>query len=186
MPSLTLPKRSPTSLRAFWLVASTGIGLTVAGAGAVMRRDARLLLAAVPVAAVTAVPGLRNPWSVDLPYRAWDRLGREVGSGCTDLVSRVAYEALRLTSHLGEEPEMPKRPPGRSGWTERHTQPTSRYFLQDAFGDLVEGADAFDRYARQPGHGWAESLRPLVRLLAQLETAEDADESPPTDIYTLY
>lgn len=186
MPSLTLPRRTPSSLRAFWLVASAGVGLTAAAVASAVRRDPRLLALALPVAAVTAAPGLRDPWRVDVPYRAWNRLGREVGTLVNDYLGRVAFEATRASRRLGSNTAIPQHSPGRSGWIERHTQAPGTFPFPDARRDGPRDADAFGRYAAQSGNEWAESVRPLVRLLNTIETADDADEAPPTDVYTLY
>lgn len=186
MPPLTLPPQSPTSLRAFWLVVSTGFGLATATTIAAVRGDRRLLALAFPVAMANAIPGLRDPRAVDTVYRAWNRLGREVGAGSSRYVTRVAYEALRITRHLGAQPPIHRRSPGRSGWIPRRTQPAASYRQQDALGSTHERRDAFDRYARRPENAWAESIRPLVRLLSMIDTEEDADKAPPADVYTLY
>jgi hypothetical protein len=185
MPPLTLPERSPATIRAFWLIVSTGFGLLAGGGAAMLKRDKRWWGLAAVVGAATAVPGLARPLDVDVAYRAWNRAGREVGSASRDFVSRVAFLALRSTRGLGARPAVELRSPGRSGWSARTSQPQGSYPHQDTV-PVAGGRDAFDRYARQPGHEWAETLRPFVRLLSALETDAHVDDTPPSDIYTLY
>lgn len=186
MPYLTLPARTPGSLRAFALVAASGLGLTIATAVAGVRGDRRFLVLALPLAGMLAAPALRDPWLADLPYRGWNRLGSEVGVVADRYVSRVAYEALRATRAIEPDAGSAFRTPEGSGWLPRETQSAATYHRQDSVIGAAPGRDAFDRYARRPMNGWAEALRPLVRLLAAIETGREADESPPPDVYTLY
>jgi hypothetical protein len=186
MPHLTLPARTPGSLRAFALVAASGLSLVVATAVAGVRRDSRFVPLALPLAGMLAAPALRDPWLVDVPYRGWNRLGSEVGVFADRYVSRVAYEALRATRAIEPGAGKAFSAPEGSGWFPRETQSVATYHHQDSAIGAAPGRDAFDRYARRPMNGWAEALRPLVRLLAAVETGREADESPPPDVYTLY
>lgn len=186
MPPLTLPPRSPATLRAFWLTISGLTGLTTGAALAGARRDARWLATALPIAALVAAPGLRSPQSVALPYRAWNKAGRISGRLATGWVTRVAFGALLASRRSGELQEMPVSSTGASAWRPRRSQPASAYVNQDASPVRHADLDAFDRYAEQPDHTWARSLRPLVRLLQAIQTEDDADDLPPPDIYTLY
>jgi hypothetical protein len=185
MPPLTLPPRSPSTIRAFWLVCSSAVGLAVGVGAAVARRDGKLLALTLPVAAATAAPGLARPLWVELPYRAWNRAGRLVGERSSDWIAQVGYRVVRRTRHLGATHDVPERSPGVSGWYPRSSQPAKTYRYQDVVPADI-GRDAFDRYARQPGNEWAEALRPLVRLMSAMETDADVDDTPPPDIYTLY
>jgi hypothetical protein len=185
MPPLTLPARSPATIRAFWLIVSTGVGVVAGGGVATLKRDKRWWSLAAVVGAATAVPGLARPLDVDVAYRAWNRAGRELGSASSDFVSWVAFLALRSTRSLAARPAVELRSPGTSGWNPRTSQPPGSYPYQDAV-PVAGGRDAFDRYVRQPDHEWAETLRPFVWLLGALETDVDIDDTPPSDIYTLY
>jgi hypothetical protein len=185
MPPLTLPHRSPGTIRAFWLVASSAVGLAVGAAAAGGRRDGRLLALALPVTAAVAAPGLARPLWFELPYRAWNRAGRLAGEAATDWIARVGFEVVQRTDSLGSPPAVPERSPGTSGWLPRTSQAAGTYRYQDVV-PLDGGQDAFDRYARQPGHEWTEAMRPLVRLMSAMETDADVDHTPPPDIYTLY
>ena len=186
MPSLTLPPRSPGTLRAFWLCMSCIGGLFVGGSLAAVRRDARLLYAAAPIAALIAAPGLWSPRIVSLPYRAWNRLARICGQLSTGWVTRVAFEVTLATRGVGETAAMPTGSDGSSGWSPRTSQPPAAYRYQDASPSDDDGGDAIARFAQQREHAWARSLLPLVRLLQAIQTEDDTDELPPPDIYTLY
>lgn len=185
MPPLTLPPRSPATLRAFWLTASGLAGLTVGGTLAAGRRDRRLLGVALPVAMLLGVSGDRSPYLVSLAYRVWNRLARVSTRLATTWVSAVAYAALLATKGTGALPDMPMRSTGGSAWRARGTQSPAAYPHQDPFPEPSR-ADAFDRFAEQPDHVWADSLRPLVRLLQAIQVEDQSDERPPADIYTLY
>lgn len=187
MPKLTLPARNPGTLRAFWLVISSIFGLVAGVLAAVARRDPRLLGVAAPIASLLALPGLRRPELVQLPYRAWNRLGRYSADAASTGVAAVGFLLLRATSRIGGgSATPPTSPPGFSGWMVRRSQPPAAYVHQDTLAISDRRRDAFDRYARQPGHEWAEALRPVIRLLAAIEKDNQHDDTPPTDVYTLY
>jgi hypothetical protein len=192
MPPLTLPDHrvgptvSPGPLRAFWLVASAGAGLGLAGVTATATRRPALWSLAAPVAAVVALPGLSRPSLVQAPYRRWNGLARRAGRFSVDWTTRVAFEALLLTSDVGELDDPPRRSPGTTAWRARSSQPPGAYRHQDADPQGPVTGDAFERYAQQTGHGWTAAIRFPLALLRSLDTAENVDETPPSNVYTLY
>ena len=186
MPAVTLPTPSPATLRAFWLVASTGIGAAATAGLAIIRRNPRLLGLAVPVIAAIATPGMRDPQSVERAYRGWNRLASETGERSTRWVTRLSFEALLLTSRDGSQPTVPMRSPGTSGWISRSTQAASTYESMGMTARDETSGDAFKHYAGQPGNEWSLPLRRLVSLLRAIGTDRESDAAPPTDVYTLY
>lgn len=185
MPPITLPPRSPATLRAFWIVLSSAFGLMAGTGAAIVKSDRRWLTLVFPVAGLTALPGLLKPLWVELPYRAWNKAGRHVGLWASDQVSRAAYGVVRDGREVGELPQVHQRSPGTSGWSARSSQSRATYRYQDAV-DADIGRDPFDRFARQPGNRWVEPLRPLVAIMRALETDAAVDDTPPADTYTLY
>lgn len=185
MPPITLPPRSPATLRAFWIVLSSVFGLFVGLWTAIAKKDRRWLASMVPVTSLTALPGLLKPMWVDLPYRAWNKAGRHVGVWASDQVSRAAFDVVRAGREVGRLPQVEDRSPGTSGWSARSSQARTTYRHQDAV-ETDGGRDAFDRFARQPGNEWAEPLRPMVWIMRNLETDAAVDDTPPADTYTLY
>jgi hypothetical protein len=190
MPQLTLPPATSGTLRAFWLIVSLGSGAAVGlGTAAVARRRSRALIG-VPLAAVVAAVGFTRPQDprIRRAYSLWHRSGRRVNRIATGYVTTVGFRAMLLTRGVGAPAELPLRSPGTTGWIPRGTQPASSY----AFEDVRHGSEpdppdeALQLFAEQPGREWASALRPLVRLLAALRDDEDADEQPPSNIYTLY
>jgi hypothetical protein len=191
MPPLTLPdhRSGPTELpgpvRAFWLVASAGVGLGAAGVTAKTTGRPVLWSLAAPLAAAVALPGLSRPSLVQAPYRGWNRLARRAGRFSVDWTTRVAFEALLLTAGVGEVDHPPRRSPGTTAWRARGSQPPDAYRHQDVDPEGPVTGDAFERYAQQPGHGWTAAIRFPLALLRALDT-ENVDETPPSNVYTLY
>lgn len=186
MALLTLPARTPGTVRAFWLTASAGIGVTAATGLAITRRDPKLLATAAPIAAVVAAGGLARPEAVEFPYRAWNRLGRHAATFANAWLTRVAAEVVATTRVVGEQPVVPRRTTGTSGWVPRSSQPAAAFRYQDATPRGVPEEDALNRFARQDGNQWVAAMVPLVRLVAMIETDDATDDAPPTDIYTLF
>lgn len=185
MPPVTLPARSSTNLRSFWLVLAAWLGL---GSGVVLaaaRRDLRYTAAAIPIAAAAAVPGLRDPQVADLPYRAWNHLSRRILRASERYLTSVAFAAMLATRRVGDPAEFVESSPGTTGWMPRSSQPASAYVNQDVCTERRHG-DSLKRYSAQPGHEWMPALVPVMRLLRLIEVESDVDETPPADIYTLY
>lgn len=186
MARLTLPRRTPGSLRAFWLAASSGVAILAGLASAKAAKDWRRLAVAVPVAAAVASPGLLMPKAVEQPYRAWNGLARSVSASLTVWLSYVGSEVLKAEQRRGPSEIVPMAPLPQTGWHPRMSQVAAAYRFQDASAVDYGAADPFVRLLARPGNEWARSLRPVVWLLAGIEGDESGTSAPPSDIYTLY
>ncbi len=182
----TLPPRTPTTLRAFWLVMSSLCGAGVAIAASLTRRDPRLLIVGIPTAVSVAIPGIKNPQLVDPPYRAWNKLGRMVNHRARAWVTMLGFAAMVTTRHTGHRPVVARRSTGTSGWLPKRSQRTTTYKYQDDRAHHHHAEDALARFATDPGHVWIGSMRPIIRLLGAMETDRGDDAEPPSDVYTLY
>jgi hypothetical protein len=184
MPDIRLPRLTHGTLRAFWLVVSTVIGLTAGLATARARRDIRAVAVTLPVAAAVAVPGLRHPEAVRMPYRVWNRVGRDTGRLASRYLTSLASLTLSATRPVGATPEGDEST--SLGWTPRASQSRAAFRQQDS-GAAVTSGDALDRFVLHPDRAWARALQPILRVLnATSTTSSPVAIEPPTDVYTLY
>ncbi len=187
MTRLTLPRRSQGALRTFWLLVSAVLGL---GSGLLTARtkgDRRWLLAALPVSATIAAPGLRWPRTVvDVPYRAWNRLARLASTALTAYLTRIGFTVVTAEQRRDPSGGVSMAPEPVTGWQPRTSQTAAAYRFQDHDAIDLGTGDAFDRFIAHPRNAWARPLRPVVRLLAAVEADRSLSSRPPSDVYTLY
>ena len=149
----------------------------------------RWIASGVILALVLALPGLRRPRMMYIPYRIWIELVGRLASCARVVLMGICYYLIFVAvGQTGSSLRLKRPPSTQSLWVGRGTLPPIAYGSQShlSTGKLSQKGWVYNylSWAFKSGNFWAGYLLPFLLLLSALET--DDQGSVPDDIYTLF
>lgn len=176
-----LPKPRRAWLTSFGVVVSTMIlaGFAVA---AFQRQSLTLLGAGAGVTLMLVSSSRLWPWVWNIPYRAWNKLGRHYGDVARFSLLGLCYLIVSAVGVAGSSKEFVRTARSGSGWIRREKSNSSWSIHQ---GRLRHSwMSGFLSWASESRQYWALALLPFLILLSTLEIAEESQA--PSRTYTLF
>jgi hypothetical protein len=185
---ITLPPLNPICLRSF-SVAIGIFGALAAGSFFMLSGVNNAFALGAALGFVISLPGVLWPTFMASPYRAWNKLARELARWIALLLLAICfYVVLVAVGQTGSSLRLRQPEPDESLWVIRQALAPNAYKAQYPHASQQHFQSrfvyAFVSWGIHSGNFWACFLLPFIWLLSRLDSSRD--HNPSTEIYTLF